>query len=531
MRPSAIQPFDIINVFRGARLARGLLRDSKVSAIDQEVAVLSSPTDNFVTAGAGALRQQPARKDGPRRDSGFSALVDAGTSAAKEPHAPPHRRHDRSASPQTREGNAAPRHARRHESGDPRSDGKADEPAAAPLPAVSQTPNAAPAKPSGASTEASADAEAEPAIVVADESSIADASSDSAATPALPPAAIVPPTLLPAVVISIADADQALTVAATGNGTAAPPVAPASSANTAPATGIDPALGLGEQAAATTASSAPRSDAAIASSRRAKPGAAPTETGGIASGRAGAPALGAPSPAMSSAPESSQLTTTTGETPGTPDGTAAARPNLGPGDTAEGTSSQTLHRGIAERSALTSDGTLLPSATGSMQPPTPASLATTATAAPLLTATAAVPDAAVPPGALAMQIAMAARSGRTSFDIRLDPAELGRIDVRLEVDRHGQITSHLTVEKPETLAMLRQDAPQLQRALNDAGLKTADGALQFSLSDQPPSRHHGGEEKQAQRLIIHDDEIATAALAGRGYGRLLAARSGVDIMI
>ena len=65
-----------------------------------------------------------------------------------------------------------------------------------------------------------------------------------------------------------------------------------------------------------------------------------------------------------------------------------------------------------------------------------------------------------------MEIAASAKSGKSRFEIRLDPADLGRIDVRIDVDRNGQVTSHLTVEKPETLSMLRQDAPQLQRALD-----------------------------------------------------------------
>ena len=77
---------------------------------------------------------------------------------------------------------------------------------------------------------------------------------------------------------------------------------------------------------------------------------------------------------------------------------------------------------------------------------------------------------AVPLSGLALEIAASAQSGKSRFEIRLDPAELGRIDVRIDVDRNGQVTSHLTVERPETLSMLRQDAPQLQRALEDAGL-------------------------------------------------------------
>ena len=76
----------------------------------------------------------------------------------------------------------------------------------------------------------------------------------------------------------------------------------------------------------------------------------------------------------------------------------------------------------------------------------------------------------MPLSGLALEIAASANSGKSRFEIRLDPADLGRIDVRIDVDRNGQVTSHLTVEKPETLSMLRQDAPQLQRALDDAGL-------------------------------------------------------------
>ena len=126
-----------------------------------------------------------------------------------------------------------------------------------------------------------------------------------------------------------------------------------------------------------------------------------------------------------------------------------------------------------------------------------------------------------------------AKSGKSSFEIRLDPAELGRIDVRIDVDRNGQVTSHLTVEKPETLSMLRQDAPQLQRALDDAGFKTGDSGLQFSLRDQSSSGQNSGNEsgRNAQRLVISEDDTMPAAAAGRSYGRMLGSSSGVDIRV
>ncbi len=142
-------------------------------------------------------------------------------------------------------------------------------------------------------------------------------------------------------------------------------------------------------------------------------------------------------------------------------------------------------------------------------------------------------SAAMPLNGLALQIAVTAQSGSSRFEIRLDPAELGRIDVRIDLDRHGQIVSHLTVEKPETLAMLRQDAPQLQRALDNAGFKTGDNGLQFSLRDQSSSGQHGGNEPggAAHRLIISEDDVVPVTIAGRTYGRIPGSGGGVDIRV
>jgi flagellar hook-length control protein FliK len=139
----------------------------------------------------------------------------------------------------------------------------------------------------------------------------------------------------------------------------------------------------------------------------------------------------------------------------------------------------------------------------------------------------------VPLSGLALEIAASIKSGKSRFEIRLDPADLGRIDVRIDIDRNGQVTSHLTVEKPETLSILRQDAPQLQRALDDAGVKTGSGGLQFSLRDQSSSgQNNGGDSRpNAQRLIIADEDILPASVAGRSYGRSLAASGGVDIRV
>lgn len=162
--------------------------------------------------------------------------------------------------------------------------------------------------------------------------------------------------------------------------------------------------------------------------------------------------------------------------------------------------------------------------------PQPPLAAATSAAAPAPQVGMMAPAAAVPLAGLALHIAANARAGRSQFDIRLEPAELGRIDVRLSIDRHGTVTSHVVVEKAETLDLLRRDAPHLQRALDDAGLKTGNGGLQFSLRDQTPQQHDHGPARPQQRIVIADDIIAAEA-AGRNYGRLPHASGGLDIRV
>jgi chemotaxis protein MotD len=140
-------------------------------------------------------------------------------------------------------------------------------------------------------------------------------------------------------------------------------------------------------------------------------------------------------------------------------------------------------------------------------------------------------DNPVPVAGLAVEIVSRAQDGLKRFDIRLDPPELGRIDVRLDVDNGGKVTSRLVVERAETLDLLRRDAPQLERALQHAGLNT-EGGLEFSLRDQNfANREQTPRDLPTTHLIVPDDEPAAAEAARRGYGRLIGLGGGVDIRV
>ncbi len=93
--------------------------------------------------------------------------------------------------------------------------------------------------------------------------------------------------------------------------------------------------------------------------------------------------------------------------------------------------------------------------------------------------------------------------------IRLDPAELGKIEVRLRMDEARQLSAEVTADQPATLDLLRRDSDNLTRALNDAGFRADDQSLRFD------SRGFGQSDQQAQqgrriasRAYLNDGDAA-----------------------
>lgn len=139
----------------------------------------------------------------------------------------------------------------------------------------------------------------------------------------------------------------------------------------------------------------------------------------------------------------------------------------------------------------------------------------------------------VPAMAIALQVARNLQKGINRFDIRLDPAEMGRIDVRMEVKRDGNVAAHMIVERPETLDLLRRDSSALQQALNDAGLQADADSLNFSLRDDTQGgntqafdsegRNAGG----SNATDVTSDEGQTGPI----YNINLSANGGIDIRV
>lgn len=126
-----------------------------------------------------------------------------------------------------------------------------------------------------------------------------------------------------------------------------------------------------------------------------------------------------------------------------------------------------------------------PSAAVSLTPP-PATTVATAPADPAAPATG--PAAQLAPALI--QIAHAA--GGQQITVRLAPAELGRVDIRIDRAADGTATVQVLAERPETLKLLQADQPQLNQALNQAGVPQEGRNLSLSLALPDPGGSNPG---------------------------------------
>lgn len=92
------------------------------------------------------------------------------------------------------------------------------------------------------------------------------------------------------------------------------------------------------------------------------------------------------------------------------------------------------------------------------------------------------PAQTAPPTAqIAVHIVRAVGDGISRFNVQLHPAELGRVEVKMEVGTDGAVRALVTADRQETVDQLQRDSRALERALQEAGLKADSQNLHFSL--------------------------------------------------
>lgn len=124
------------------------------------------------------------------------------------------------------------------------------------------------------------------------------------------------------------------------------------------------------------------------------------------------------------------------------------------------------------------------------------------------------------PSSVWPEIARQAQSGNGRFEIRLNPQELGGVDVTLDIQKDGKVRGHLVVERPETLELLQRDQRGLEKALQEAGLQSDKGSLQFSLrQDGGQGAHQFAEDDTSD----HRSGVRGSSSQDEGSGEIVPA--------
>jgi flagellar hook-length control protein FliK len=142
---------------------------------------------------------------------------------------------------------------------------------------------------------------------------------------------------------------------------------------------------------------------------------------------------------------------------------------------------------------------------------------------------------------LAAQIIKKAEGRATRFDVELHPADLGQVNVRLEIGAHGRMTASMSFENPHAAAELRGRADELRNALENAGFDLS-GGLSFDVAgDQGQGRNQADQQspdgggvlrgRAFEAAVAAAGETANAALAGALSAYQSRVAPGLDIRI
>ena len=136
------------------------------------------------------------------------------------------------------------------------------------------------------------------------------------------------------------------------------------------------------------------------------------------------------------------------------------------------------------------------------------------------------PHAAPRPELVTEQIAVAvAGAVEPEVELRLDPPELGRVQIRLT---HGEagLQAVVLADRPETQDFLRRHAETLQRELTEAGY--AQVSLEFAAGEDAAPRDRA---EEARRLFAAAGDEAPARGPGPAVPRPAALPAGLDIRL
>lgn len=143
---------------------------------------------------------------------------------------------------------------------------------------------------------------------------------------------------------------------------------------------------------------------------------------------------------------------------------------------------------------------------------------------------------------VAVQVKKGIAKGNTTISIRLNPVELGRVNVRVEVNADGRTTLAVVADNRHTLELLQRDSGSLEKSFADLGMDMSEGGMSFDLNEQFAGGQQENESEQQPKTLQssfdamlgdnnHDNMMAEALLDSPHMNYTVGVDDGLNIKV
>ena len=124
-----------------------------------------------------------------------------------------------------------------------------------------------------------------------------------------------------------------------------------------------------------------------------------------------------------------------------------------------------------------------------------------------------------------VNITQSAIKGVDKIEIQLKPAELGHLEIKMQISKDGRLQAHIVASDANTMELLQKDLSTLKQAFDNAGFQTEDGSFSFSYRGDEQNNN------ERERLRTFIGEVITQDVAEETAANDYIGVDGVNIRV